>query len=136
MYLSRCLPCLLACALFATEPNEATKRWWSHVEALSNDSLEGRDSGSEGYRKAAAYVVTQFERAGLKPAAGNGWYQTVPMRKVQLRTDQSSIELVRDNGVQKLAWLREITTAARPGLPEFIEAPLVFGGEETASDDM
>jgi hypothetical protein len=136
MQLHRIMPVLLACALFATEPDAQTRRWWSHVEALANDSMEGRDTGSEGYRKAARYVVGQLERAGLKPAGQNGWYQTVPMRKVELRTDQSSVELVREGGVKKLEWLRQITTAARINLPARIEGRLVFAGDETASDDL
>src|SRR5260370_14050071 len=63
----------LAYTLFATEPNDATRRWWGHVQALANDSLAGRDTGSEGYKKAAAYVVEQFQRAGLKPPGESGW---------------------------------------------------------------
>ena len=62
----------LCCALLAVEPNDATRRWWGHVQALANDSLAGRDTGSEGYRKAAAYAVDQFQRAGVKPAGENG----------------------------------------------------------------
>ncbi|SPE32383.1 Peptidase M28 [Candidatus Sulfopaludibacter sp. SbA6] len=118
----------LCCALFATEPNDRTRRWWSHVEALANDGLEGRDTGSEGYRQAARYVVTQFERAGLKPAGESGYYQSVPLHVVRLRTDQSEIELVHEGAAHKLEWLRQITMPARTGLPETLEAGLVFAG--------
>lgn len=120
------------CALLATEPNDATRRWWAHVVAMGNDMLEGRDTGSEGYRKAARYVVTQFEKNGLKPAGEKGYYQTVPLHSVRLRTDQSSVEIVRAGGVTPLHWLRQITTAARAGLPEKIEAPLVFAGSDAS----
>ena len=41
------------------------------------DDLQGRDSGSEGYKRAAQYVVTEFERAGLKPAGETAYYQSV-----------------------------------------------------------
>jgi len=44
-------------ALLATEPNDATKALWAHIVALANDGMEGRDTGSEGYRKAEHYVV-------------------------------------------------------------------------------
>src|SRR4030095_15807535 len=60
-------------ALLATEPNQETRRWWSHVQALANDGMEGRDTGSEGYRKAASYVARQFEQNGLKPAGEQGY---------------------------------------------------------------
>jgi hypothetical protein len=67
------------------------------------DSLSGRDTGSEGYRKAAAYVVQQFRRAGLKPAGENGdWYQPVKLHVVRSRTDQSEVSLVyRDRSVTR-----------------------------------
>ena len=32
----------LACILYATEPNSTTRRWWAHVQALSNDGAVGR----------------------------------------------------------------------------------------------
>jgi hypothetical protein len=86
MTLPRLAAGLPGCALFATEPDQATRRWWSHVEALANDGLEGRDAGSEGYRKAARYVVAQFERAGLKPAGEPGYYQSVPLHVSRFRS--------------------------------------------------
>jgi len=124
----------VACALFATEPNSATRRWWAHTTALANDSLQGRDTGSEGYRKAAAYVVGQFEHNGLRPAGEHGFYQTVPLHVVRLRADQSSAELVGPHGSRKIAWLRQIAIPARPGAPQAIDAPLVFAGSGEAPD--
>jgi len=122
--------------LLATDPDAATRRWWSHVQALANDDLAGRDTGSEGYRKAAAYVVKQFEAAGLRPAGeDSGWYQSVPMHSVRLRTDQSEIVLVKPDGsIRRLEWLRQITLPARAGAPESIDAPLVFAGSEPGGD--
>ena len=57
---------LLAVSKAASKPDGA--RWWSYVEFLASDKLEGRNTGSEGHRKAAEYVATQFERDGLKAA--------------------------------------------------------------------
>src|SRR5580693_2774759 len=128
MLLRRTLLVILCSTLFATQPNDATRRWWSHVQALANDGLEGRDTGSEGYRKAAQYVVTQFEHAGLKAAGEQGFYQTVPLHVVRFRADQSDVELVRPDGATKLHWLRQISAPARIGIPEMLEARLVFAG--------
>src|SRR6185295_5755015 len=122
----------VACALFATEPNDATRRWWAHVTALSGDDLKGRDTGSEGYRIAAAYVVEQLSRAGVKPAGENGWYQKVPLRVVRLRTDQSEIGLTG----RPLRWLHEISLPARANLPQSLDAPLVFDGTEGEPIDL
>jgi len=120
-------------ALFATEPNDATKRWWLHVLALANDGMEGRDTGSDGYRKAERYVTAEFARAGLKPAGEKGYAQPVALHEVRLQTTESTVELVRPDGVTKLAWLRQISVPARLGLPETLDAELVFLGDSPAA---
>ena len=71
-------------------------RWWTHVKTLADDSLEGRQTGSDGYRKAVAYVVAeQFERAGLKPAGTQGYLQTWPFMRRRIVEAQSHVALVR-----------------------------------------
>jgi hypothetical protein len=39
---------------------------------LAADKLEGRDTGSEGYRTAVRYVMRQFQTFGLKAAEQTG----------------------------------------------------------------
>ena len=60
---------ITACTLLAAGAPDGT-RWWSYIEFLASDKLEGRNTGSEGHRKAAEFVAAQFERDGLKPAPG------------------------------------------------------------------
>ena len=115
-------------ALLATEPNQETRRWWSHVQALANDGMEGRDTGSEGYRKAAGYVVRQFEQNGLKPAGDQGYAQTVPLHVVRLRGDRSTAVLTRDGRSKTLQWLRHISVQPNTAVPRSIDAELVFVG--------
>jgi hypothetical protein len=126
----------LAVCLFATEPNPATKRWWGHIKVLGSDALAGRDTGSDGYRKAAAYVVEQFRKAGLSPAGENGgWYQSVPLHVTRLRTDHSQISLfTQGDSPVHLRWLQQVTAPVRAGMPESIEAPLMFEGTGPADD--
>src|SRR5262252_1964666 len=50
-----------------TAPHFDGDSWWSHVKFLADDTLEGRDTGSDGLRKAQAYAVEQFKKAGLEP---------------------------------------------------------------------
>jgi hypothetical protein len=38
-----------------------------HVAFLASDDLEGREAGTTGEQKAAAYIVEQFQKIGLKP---------------------------------------------------------------------
>src|SRR5271168_2576009 len=100
-----CLLLLLTLSLLATKPNDATRRWWSYVTALANDGMEGRDTGSPAYQRAARYVSREFERNGIRPAGEQGFFQPVPMHRVQLNTATSSIAIERQAGERKLAWL-------------------------------
>lgn len=130
------VPFLVALIAAATEPTPETRRWWSHVQALANDGLEGRDTGSEGYRKASRYVAAQFDRLGLRPAGDNGFFQSVPMHSVRLSVERSSVELAEKDGVRKLNWLRQITVAANARLPETIDAPLAFVGNAMYANEL
>ena len=44
---------------------------------LADDSLLGRETGSDGLSKAEAYIVDHLIKAGLQPAGVNGFYQPV-----------------------------------------------------------
>ena len=46
----------------------------AHVKYLASDELEGRGSGTEGNRKAAAYIADLMKTYALKPAGDNGTY--------------------------------------------------------------
>jgi len=48
--------------------DKTATRWFSHVEALANDGMEGRNTGSPGHKRAAEYVTAQFKKSGLEPA--------------------------------------------------------------------
>ena len=54
----------------------------AHMRFLSDDSLEGREAGTEGYDKAAAYVADEMAKLGIAPAGNNGsYFQTVPLQR-------------------------------------------------------
>ena len=42
---------------------------------IAGPEMEGRETGTEGQRKAAAYIVSQFKAFGLQPAPGTDNYQ-------------------------------------------------------------
>ncbi len=68
--------------------------WWAHVKFLADDSLEGRNTGSEGLKKAEAYAIEQLQKAGLEPAGVNGFYQPVRFTQFQVDESKSSLALV------------------------------------------
>ena len=90
-----------------------TLAWWHTTEALSNDTMEGRDTGSAAYQRAAEYVAARFRAAGLLPAGDDGTYfQMVPMHEVQVEPAGSSFVVERPGGKLRLEFLQEITVAA------------------------
>ena len=66
------LPLLVATLLLGSAavppPSVApdTAAWWQTTRFLSSDSLEGRDTGSAGYERAARYVA---DRIGVEHVA-------------------------------------------------------------------
>jgi hypothetical protein len=117
-----------AAATVFTAPNGDAARWWSHVEALANDQMQGRLTGSPEHRKAAQYVASQFERAGLAPAGTSGYLQPVKFVGRKIVESQSSLELVRKGAVERLTLGEDAFVGLRVDPAESVEAPLVFAG--------
>src|SRR5258708_28544520 len=120
---------LAATAQYPQKPDAATTAWWAQTTALSNDSMEGRDTGTEAYERAAKSVADQFKAAGLKPAGDNGtFFQRVPMHQIALIEDKSSVDIVKAEGKSTIPHFPpEVTTAPREQ-PSSIEAPMIFLG--------
>jgi hypothetical protein len=72
------------------------KRWWSHVQYLADDKLEGRNVGTPGFQAAADYVKAQFQAAGLEPRGTHGYEQDVPFDAAQIDEAKSSIAIVAE----------------------------------------
>ena len=103
-------------------------KWWSHVVFLSDDSMQGRQTGSPEHRKAAEYVAEQFRKAGLKPGAGDGYLQPVGFVTRQIVEEQSSLAIVR-NGVEEPIKLgEEAMLNMRVNHAPSVDAPMVFVG--------
>ncbi len=104
------------------------KRWWSHIEVLADDKMEGRNTGSEGHRKAAQFVAGEFERAGLKAAGTSGYIQFVKLHTTEIVEPACSLEVVYQGKSTPLKLGDDATLGVRPGLAERIEAPAIFVG--------
>jgi Zn-dependent M28 family amino/carboxypeptidase len=106
----------------------AGKRWWSHVQYLADDKLEGRDVGSAGYEMAASYVTEQFKNAGLQPAGVKGFAQPVEFNVAQIEEANSSLELVREGKAEAVKFGEEAYFMVGRNLAERAEAEAVFVG--------
>ncbi len=117
-----------AAVLFGSDVPAEGKRWWSHILYLADDKLEGRNTGSEGYRKAAIYVAGEYERAGLKPGGTSGYFQPVKFKSREIIEDRSSLALVRNGAAEPLTLGEDATISMRVDAAESVEASLVFVG--------
>ncbi len=104
------------------------KSWWEHVKVLADDNMEGRDTGSPGHKRAAAYVADQMKKAGLKPAGTDGYFQPIKFVTRKIDESQSSMSLVRDGKEEPLTLGEDanIRVGGNPA-PE-TDAQLVFAG--------
>ena len=112
----------------AAATGDAAARWFSHVEALANDDMRGRETGSPEHRKAAEYVAEHFKKAGLEPAGTDGYLQPVAFRSRQINEAQSSLALVRAGKAEPVALGDEATFGMRIDPAPAVDAPLAFAG--------
>jgi hypothetical protein len=70
-----------------------------HVYTLASDEFEGRETGTPGQEKAAAYISTYYESLGMKPANKGNWYQTYPLKR------ETNLGSRADAGGQAFAFL-------------------------------
>jgi Zn-dependent M28 family amino/carboxypeptidase len=104
------------------------KLWWSHVQFLADDSLEGRDTGSQGFEKAANYMAEQFRAAGLEPAGVDGYRQPMDFQVVKIDESRCSLDLLRDGKVQPVKLGDDAVLGVSPQAAENVEASAVFVG--------
>jgi Zn-dependent M28 family amino/carboxypeptidase len=122
---------LLSCAALAQFAGNSFsfdgKQWWDYVKVLADDNMEGRLTGSEGEKRAQAYVVEQIKADGLQPAGTNGFYQEVSLLESKLDEGRSAFALVHSGIMQPLALGDDLILSARLDGGE-VSAPLVFVG--------
>lgn len=105
------------------------KAWWAHIQVLADDSMRGRQTGSQDYMRAAAYVVKQFKADGLAPAGvGGSYFQPVHFVEQWVSAGKSSASLVVDGQAQALALGQDAVLGSHGPQPKTVDAGLVFIG--------
>ncbi|WP_339900679.1 M28 family metallopeptidase [Paraglaciecola polaris] len=102
----------------------------SHLRFLSDDLLEGRDTGSRGHEIASLYIASELEGYGLKPAGDDGGFlQRAPFRQASLEQSSPSLVLETAKGKVDLAYPKQYITSASP-VSELasVKGQLVFAG--------
>jgi Zn-dependent M28 family amino/carboxypeptidase len=79
-----------ACTDFTTD-KEILESLKADVGYLADDSLQGRDIGTEGEKLAAAYIANAFEELGLAPKGTEGYFQPFTVKKATNPHEQAVI---------------------------------------------
>jgi len=95
---------------------------------FSDDSMQGRETGTVGHLKSTAYIAGQVKALGLKPAGDHGTYfQNLPV--FQRSLDPASTIAVA--GTRLKAFTDFVVSPGRGGDPRSIDgAQVIFGGEQ------
>lgn len=112
-------------------PDAQTQAWWALTRELSSDAMEGRDTGSPGYDRAAAMVAKRFAAAGLKPVGTDGgWFQPITFEDLRLNEAASRLTI----GGQRLRFNREVQLAPSAATPKALAAAATFRGYCSADE--
>lgn len=101
-----------------------------HLSAFADDSMEGRETGTEGLKKAADYLAKQYHEMGLQPVGDDGSY----FQRFKLNvssTDSIVFETYAHRDGKKT--LIDQSTASANSTANYIRA---FGGSDTLSGDI
>ena len=92
------LAVLSVAAADESENLQLEQRLEAHINFLADDLLRGRQTGTDGYNIAAAYVTSQFRQLGLSPAGNEGSFlQQVPLRRAWLSEGSVELTLKRED---------------------------------------
>lgn len=118
----------MAAAPAGSEFAPSAKRMRADISYLADDTLEGREAGTAGYNKAAAYVAEQFEAIGLAPAGdpGNGYFQNVPLLSAK-SFNHGAMVIRRGTHAARLSFGEDYLPSVSFETPRLeIEAAIVF----------
>ena len=127
------LPLLAACATAAAPPpptaEQRAESWWADVATLADDDMEGRLTGSPGYRRAADHVAARLRAIGIAPAGTEGYFQPVDFEEQFVLAENSKAALVANGVATPVSIPGDMIIGRGDGRrPERVEAPLVFIG--------
>jgi hypothetical protein len=116
--------CLLTAAVTFAQPKQVDPRPFAatiseadlknHLYIVAGAEMEGRETATEGQRKAAAYIEQHFRNLGLKPGMGEGYQMSFPVyrdsmigsrmvvngRKLEMNADFQPIVMFNHNQTQ------------------------------------
>lgn len=118
-------------APYASVPDAVSgTRIRGHMEALAADDMQGREAGTAGHRKSAAYVAAEFYKIGLIPLGHhNTYFQRIDFLETRLVENSAAFVLHRGDMETPLEFGTDfVLTGGFGGEESPVTAPLVFVG--------
>ena len=115
-----------AAGLSAIRPSSLS----ASIRFLSDDLLEGRDTGTPGHAIAARYFATQLQAAGAEPAGDKGsWFQPVPLLALKPDPARCALRIDSAQPAWTLSQKTEVIVGPAPDRPvAAVSGELVFAG--------
>jgi len=108
----------------------------AHLATLSSDAFEGRGTGQRGGELTVVYLENQALAAGLLPANGSSYRQSVKIAGVKAQPQDSSVALVAGGKPLPLAYAKDWVWAPGDAKPvHAMDAELVFVGYGIAAPE-
>jgi len=123
------------------DPRFSAARMKADVSFLSDDLLEGRDTGSRGYEIAARFVAERFASLGLTPMGdqatdgARGWMQRITLQKTEKTEAPSGVTISGPKGSATFDYgVASLVSVNANELDLNVSAPLVFVGYGIEND--
>ncbi len=137
------LAAVLPAGLAAQSPNDLRKAAdgitpklvYERISVIAHDSMGGRNTPSPGLEKTAAYLVSIYQKAGLKPAGENGtWYQRYPLVRKRVNQTTAYLELNENGTVSRYPMGEFAYTTGNATGKEIIGESMLLAGTMTVAD--
>lgn len=123
----------------AQSSDPAAQRIEADLRRLAADDMEGRQTGTPGFERAAAYVAAQLAAiAGLEPAGDDGsWFQRVPLLQSVPERADARLDIHRDGRTHALRFGDQFLPWADFHAPQHdLTAPAAFVGHAIHAPDL
>jgi hypothetical protein len=105
----------------------------THLLKIASEEMQGRETATEGQRKAAAYIEDQFKKLNLKPVLNEGYQQAFPVYRDSLANVKFNINNV------ELTYDTDYAVTNNSGFNFSLQSPEIvfagFGISDTTRDD-
>ncbi|MGH8212701.1 MAG: M28 family metallopeptidase, partial [Rhodanobacteraceae bacterium] len=103
----------------------------AYDKAISSDYMQGRKPGTDGGKRATAYIVEQFKKLGLQPGNNGAWFQRVPTVAATVQGKNAlKLAVGEGGGTQSFAYGKDMVVYDPQDKPRVAikESPIVYLG--------